>query len=185
MKKFLYGLLAAAAIVSPAYAENQVFFNADNVKGWEVKGVYDHDNRNFGSCMAIQRWPDGSFFSIVFPIHDNTWYPYVMIQSMAWKITAAEGIHENSVTVQFDSDKYKPTEGIVNTNVIGDNVVSLEGLSGDFFVDMGKYDKLTLTFILSGMTPDNNVAFIPLEGSTAAMLKAMECVDEGKEDFGN
>jgi hypothetical protein len=134
--------------------------------------------------MATRTWNDGSWFSFVFPVFRGAYAPYVMLSNKSWNITGAPGDYQEAVKIEFNSNKYRTSTGIVTATIMDAQTISLDYLTGEFFVDMGKYDELVLTLTLPGLNAKNSENFIPLEGSVASLMKVMDCVDEGRKMFG-
>jgi hypothetical protein len=180
MRKFLFGLLAAAAIVSPAYAEDRIVYKSTVDSLWSIEGV-----SNLSACFVIKRMDDGSYFALVMPYPLNkTNMPYMMVNRKEWKIEAHPGVMDELAVVAFlnrNGDVTGSTE--MQVEVIDGNTVSFEGLTGDFLVDFGKSSKIGFILKIDGMTTDNNAFTLPLNGSEKALMKALDCLEKVKEEL--
>lgn len=181
MRKFLIGLLAAAAMTAPALSAEVKIFD-DEVKGWQVFGsVY---NGSSGACFVSKYYTDGSHFSVVLGIDDGVKDVNVIVKNVRWEIAAPVGRLEDEVELRFYEKNEKVLgSGKVTAEVLDKNQIFVGPLTGQFLVDLGKAHEIQFLFKIDGLTTDNAFPVIPLAGSTAALMRALDCMDILKEEL--
>ena len=172
MKKLLLSsVLAAGLFVTQAFAEPNIFYSGGQSGDWTVFGNAGSSTQN-PACVAEVTWDDGSKFQLIKDLKNGEFY--IWFQNNEWNIIDPPGNYTFRMNIVNRANQV--AGGDMTYQLVNKNTISIRNLDVDSFV--GPFMEMTeIRFIMPG---DIGNAFIPLNGSTAATEKLVQCLDAYK-----
>lgn len=171
MKKIALAMLLSVAFTSHALADN--FYTSPQVGVWSVFGSTGSDTQN-PACVAETTWEDGSKMQLIKDLVSGELY--IWFQDYAWNI-GDEVNKRYPVRLNFYAADGSVIGGDFDYGLINKNTIAIRYLDVETFIPaFMKMKELRLL-----MPGDIGNAVIPLEGSSGAIQKLAECIQESKK----
>lgn len=171
MKKLLLStVLAASLFASQAFADT-IFYSGGQTGDWTVFGNAGNANQN-PACVAETKWQDGSSMQLIKDL--KTGELYIWFQNYEWNIGDPPGDYPFRMNMYNRANQV--IGGDMTYTLVNKNTIAIRGIDVNSFIpafmEMGE-----MRIIMPG---DIQPAYIPLNGSTAAVQKLLACLDAAK-----
>jgi hypothetical protein len=172
MKKLLLStVLAASLFATQAFAET-IFYSGGQTGAWNVFGNAGNATQN-AACVAETKWQDGSTMQLIKDLKSGELY--IWFQNYEWNIADAPG--DYSFRMNLVNRANQVVGGDMTYSLINKNTIAIRGIDVNSFIPA--FMEMSEMRIL--MPGDIQPAYIPLDGSTAAVQKLLACLDESKK----
>lgn len=171
MFKKIAASLSVLMFLSTASFADEIFYQGGQVGSWSVFGNSGNATQN-PACVAEVTWDDGSKFQLIKDLKDGEFY--IWFKNNEWNIIDPPGNY--SFRMNIVNRAGQVAGGDMAYQLVNKNTISVRNLDVDSFI--GPFMEMTeIRFIMPG---DIGNAFIPLNGSTAAIEKLVQCLDAYK-----
>lgn len=160
--------LSLALLVTPALAENEIFFDGGQSGSWSVFGNAGNKDQN-AACVAEVTWEDGSKFQLIKDLQSGE--VYIWFQNMEWNIADAPGDYKFRMNIVDDRNNL--IGGEMTYTLINKNTLAIRGIDAETFIP----PFMTMAEIRFVMPGDIQNAYVPLNGSSGAVDKLLACMD--------
>ena len=169
-KKIATSLSVLMFLPTASFADD-IFYQGGQVGSWSVFGNSGNATQN-PACVAEVTWDDGSKFQLIKDLKNGEFY--IWFQNNEWNIIDPPGNYTFRMNIVNRANQV--AGGDMTYQLVNKNTISIRNLDVDSFV--GPFMEMTeIRFIMPG---DIGNAFIPLNGSTAATEKLVQCLDAYK-----
>jgi hypothetical protein len=174
MKKLLLStVLAVSVFASQAFADN-IFYSGGQTGAWTVFGNAGNQNQN-PACIAETKWQDGSTMQLIKDL--NSGELYIWFQNYEWNIIDPPGDYPFRMNMVNRANQV--VGGDMTYSLINKNTIAIRKIDVDSFIP-AFMDMSELRILMPG---DIQPAYIPLDGSTAAVDKILSCIDTAKKSL--
>jgi hypothetical protein len=171
MFKKIAASLSVLMFLSTASFADDIFYQGGQVGSWSVFGNSGNTTQN-PACVAEVTWDDGSKFQLIKDLKNGEFY--IWFQNNEWNIIDPPGNYTFRMNIVNRANQV--AGGDMTYQLVNKNTIAVRELDVDSFV--GPFMEMTeIRFIMPG---DIGNAFIPLNGSTAAIEKLVQCLDAYK-----
>ena len=171
MKKLLLSsVLAVSLFTSQAFADN-IFYSGGQTGAWTVFGNGGNEKQN-PACIAETKWEDGSTMQLIKDL--NSGEVYIWFQNYEWNIGDAPG--DYSFRLNMYNRANQVVGGDFTYQLLNKNTIAIRRIDVNSFIP-AFMEMSQMRIIMPG---DIQAAFIPLDGSTAAVDKLLACIDAAK-----
>jgi len=169
MNKFLLPQILALALIAttPSFAD-EIFFDGGQNGSWSVFGNAGNSNQN-PACVAEVTWEDGSKLQLIKDLQSGE--VYLWFQNLEWNIADAPGDYTFRMNIVDKANNV--VGGDMTYTLVNKNTITVRGLDAESFIP----PFITMTEIRFVMPGDIQNAYIPLNGSSAAVDKLLACMD--------
>lgn len=169
MKKlFVSTILASALFVTPVLANGEIFYDGGAAGSWSIFGNAGSATQN-PACVAEVTWGDGSKFQLIKDLADGELY--IWFKNNQWNISDPPGSY--TFRMNIIDNKNNVVGGDLNYELINKNTIAVRKIEVDTFIPPFM-SMVEIQFIMPG---DIENAFVPLDGSSVAVEKLLECID--------
>jgi hypothetical protein len=163
--------LSVLMFLSTASFADDIFYQGGQFGSWSVFGNSGNTTQN-PACVAEVTWDDGSKFQLIKDLKNGEFY--IWFQNNEWNIIDPPGNYTFRMNIVNRANQV--AGGDMTYQLVNKNTIAVRELDVDSFV--GPFMEMTeIRFIMPG---DIGNAFIPLNGSTAAIEKLVQCLDAYK-----
>jgi hypothetical protein len=171
MKKLLLStVLAASLFATQAFAET-IFYSGGQTGAWTVFGNAGNATQN-AACVAETKWQDGSSMQLIKDL--RTGELYIWFQNYEWNIGDPPGDYPFRMNIVNRANQV--VGGDMTYSLVNKNTIAIRGIDAQSFIPA--FMEMSEMRIL--MPGDIQPAYIPLDGSTAAVQKLLACMDAAK-----
>lgn len=172
MKKFLLSTaLAISLFTSQAFANANIFYNGGQQGAWTIFGNGGSETQN-PACVAETSWQDGSSMQLIKDLTSGELY--IWFQNFEWNISDPPGDYPFRMNMYSGN---QVTGGDMTYTLVNKNTITIRGIDVDSFIPA--FMQMTEMRLL--MPGDIQIAYIPLDGSSATVDKLLACIDEAKK----
>ena len=172
MKKLLLStVLAAGLFVTQAFAEPNIFYSGGQSGDWTVFGNAGSSTQN-PACVAETKWQDGSSMQLIKDLQSGELY--IWFQNYEWNIIDPPGNY--SFRLNMYNRANQVVGGDLTYTLVNKNTIAIREIDVDSFIP-AFMEMSEMRIIMPG---DIQPAYIPLNGSTAAVEKLLACLDASK-----
>lgn len=171
LKKLLATSFAASLIFSTPSFADEIFYQGSQQGSWNVFGNAGSATQN-AACVAEVTWDDGSKLQLIKDLISGE--IYIWFQNMEWNVGDPPGTYPFRMNIVDRAGNV--VGGDMNYELVNKNTIAVRGLDAETFIPpfMGMSE---LRFIMPG---DIGNAYVPLNGSTAAVEQLLQCMDTFK-----
>ena len=168
-KKIAASISVLMFLSSASFADT--FYDGGQLGAWSVFGNSGSETQN-PACVAEVTWQDGSKFQLIKDLKDGELY--IWFQNNDWNIIDPPGNYQFRMNIVNRANQL--AGGDMTYQLVNKNTISVRNIDVDSF--LGPFMNMTeIRFIMPG---DIGNAFIPLNGSSAAVEKLVQCIDAFK-----
>ncbi len=173
MKKLLLStVLAISLFTSQALADANIFYQGGQTGAWTVFGNGGSQSQN-PACVAETTWQDGSTMQLIKDLTSGELY--LWFQNYEWNIGDPPGDYPFRMNMYNRANQV--IGGDMTYTLVNKNTITIRGIDVNSFIpafmEMGE-----MRIIMPG---DIQPAYIPLQGSSAAVERLLACIDEAEK----
>jgi hypothetical protein len=172
MKKLLLSTVLAASLFATQAFADTIFYSGGQTGAWTVFGNAGNTTQN-AACIAETKWQDGSTMQLIKDLKSGE--VYIWFQNYEWNIGDAPG--DYSFRMNLVNRANQVVGGDMTYSLINKNTIAIRGIDVNSFLPA--FMEMSEMRIL--MPGDIQPAYIPLDGSTAAVEKLLACLDAAKK----